>query len=477
MLRSRQIECGILEAEQQFKDCWSKLLTLRGDEADKTELLEVVLSFQPTLGKALFKVESLYQKVCQEGRELVARRDKLTRKGVRRRLHTLNGFKHLLKQCADVGKALGDAYAWCFYQDERELLRKHREQEPNPHPPTGIGGIGEIEFVTRLPKYGNYLVIAHSTTTFLRLGDVSLIDPETFRVAGIGELKTCESGTSGMDVTIILVGPNLAKENLPEITSNAGDKSKPEAKPLPPRLQERLNRQLSRIKESFKPKASDGMVGSHKAVGDFHHAKLGELYAHCSKAGWGYLKADRGLLLVGIPRDGETLYARLTAKLAAKRTFKRLRINEAARTIVDKALPDNSIRIDWVHYRARQRYVLESEMRPLFWWPLPLGVIEALLFKHFAVMTLYNPAFLIADLRSAGVEVTSNEGGAIRIWKQAGEKRFEVCGISYFLRLVQSELLSDKAIAAVIQHMVQSAEAAGFQRSATVSLDLNFLFE
>ena len=26
MLSSRQIECGILEAEQQFKDCWSKLL-------------------------------------------------------------------------------------------------------------------------------------------------------------------------------------------------------------------------------------------------------------------------------------------------------------------------------------------------------------------------------------------------------------------------------------------------------------------
>ena len=155
MLRSRQIECGILEAEQQFKDCWSKLVTLRGDEVDKTELLQVVLSFQPTLGKALFKVESLYQKVCQEGRELVARREKLTRKGFRRRLHTLNGFKHLLKQCADVGKALGDAYAWFFYQDERELLRKHREQEPNPHPPTGIGGIGEIEFVARLPKYGN----------------------------------------------------------------------------------------------------------------------------------------------------------------------------------------------------------------------------------------------------------------------------------------------------------------------------------
>ena len=477
MFTSRQIECGISEAELQFKACWSKLVALRKSESDKTALLEVVISFQPTLGKALYKVESLYQKVCQEGRELVARRELLTRKEFRRRLHTLNGFKHLLKQCADVGKALGDAYAWCFYQDERELLRKHNDQEPNPHPPTGIGGIGEIEFVTRHPKFGNYIVIAHSTTTFLRLGDVSLIDPVTHRVAAIGELKTCASGNSGIDVTIILVGPKLAKENLPEAKSNDGDNSKRQTKPLPLPLQERLNRQVSRIKESFNPTVSDGTVGSHKTVGDFHYEKLRELYAHCSKAGWGYLKADRGLLLVGIPRNGKTLYARLTANIAAKSSFKRLRIEEGAKAIVDKSLSDNSIRIDWVHYRARKRYNLEREMQPLFWWQLPLEIIEALLFKRFVVMTLYNPAFLIADLRRAGLEVTSGKEGAIRIWKQAGEKRFEVHGISYFLRLAQSELFSDKALVTVIQHMVQSAEAAGFQGPATVNLDLNFLFE
>jgi len=294
MFTSTQIEAGILEAEKKFTECWSSLLTLRQNGVDANELRRVILSFQPTLGGALYKLETLYQKVCQEGRHLVGRRENLNQKGFRKRLHTLNGFKHLLKESSDVGKALGDAYAWCFYEKERELLRKHFEHEPNPHPPTGIGGLGEIEFVTRIPLFRNCLVIAHSTTTFLRLGDISLIDLATGRVAAIGELKTCQAGDSAITIKTFLVGPEWSKKKMREARSVEISHSHTEPQPLPPQLQERLDRQLLRMKESFKPKTSAGTIDSFNTAGSFHHGKLRELYDQCSKVGSACLKADRG---------------------------------------------------------------------------------------------------------------------------------------------------------------------------------------
>ncbi len=463
------------QAEEQFKACWSKLVILlyRGDQK---QLLDAITTFQPTLAKALYRLESVYQKLCQEGRDLVARRKTLTRRGLRQRLHTINGFKHLLKQTSDVGKALGDGFAWFFYQNERELVRRHLEQQSNPHPPTGIGGLGEVEFVTRIPKLGDYFVLGHSTTTFLRLGDVSLIDLATFRVAAIGELKTHESGNSRICVSINLVGrKGTTPPQLPIPVAAAGP-SAPPPKPLPPALQQRLVRQISRIKDSFKPKPSDGELGYLKSSGYSLHDKLAELHNHCSVKGCAYVHADRGLLLIGFPRTGQTLYPRLTANIPGKATFKRLRIDEAAKALVDKSLPDNSLRIDWVHYRARQRYELERDMPPLAWWPLPSSVIEALLFKKLAVMTLYNPAFLLARLRSAGLQVTSTREGAITIEKQSKEKRLKIEGIPYFLRLVQCYLLSDTTLSTLITQMASTLESADLGRPGTVHWNLDFLF-
>jgi hypothetical protein len=56
-------------------------------------------------------------------------------------------------------------------------------------------------------------------------------------------------------------------------------------------------------------------------------------------------------------------------------------------------------------YPAEGRYELGLKMRPLFWWPLSTEVREAIIFKRMAVLTLYNPAFLIKALREAGFDV------------------------------------------------------------------------
>jgi len=91
-------------------------------------------------------------------------------------------------------------------------------------------------------------------------------------------------------------------------------------------------------------------------------------------------------------------------------------------------------------------------------------------------MTVYNPAFLIDDLRRFGLEVTVDKDGSMHVWKKAGERRMEVQGIAYFLGLVQAQLFPDASVATLIRKFVETAEKANFKHSATVDLDLDMHF-
>ena len=299
MVNKKGIERVVSEAEQSFKDCWRKLLLMRNGGGNHAEMLAAVVTFQPTLGTALYKLESFNNVICKEGRDLNGRKSLLNRKWLHQRYHVLNGYKKLIKSAVDVGKMLGDSFAWIFYQHDRELLRKHFEHESNPHP-TGIGGRGEIEFVRRFPKFGDYFVVAHSTTTFLRLGDISLIDPDEMKTAGIGELKTKTDGESRLVISVNLVGRKLMSDKLPSITQDCQPAMPSGHTSLPPQLLERLRKQITTIREAFNPKKTGRALPSSKIGVTYTCSKLEELYDRSSLGRWGHVKADRGLLLVGM---------------------------------------------------------------------------------------------------------------------------------------------------------------------------------
>jgi hypothetical protein len=477
MLNYKQIDRAISEAEQSFRDCWLKLMTLRKGGNDVGEMKSALVSFQPTLGTALYKLESLYNAVCKEASGLARRKSDFNPKWLRRRTQTLIGYKHLIQETVDVGKVLGDSFAWIFYKNSHELLRKHHEQQSNPHPPTGTGGRGEIEFVRRMPRLGRHFVLAHSITTFLRLGDVSFIDLEGYTVDAIGELKTKAEGDTKLLITLILVGPKPKRMELPQPPVNQSGESPP-ADPLPPQLLERLNRQLERMEGSFAPPDKNRMLPPFRIEDSpLNYSKLAELYRRSSEKTWGHIKADRGLLIVGLKRRGDSLYKRLTAKSAAINNRNLSRVGQATKEILDSSLQDNGMHLGWLVYPPRGRYILQLGMQPVFWWRLGIDVIEALLFKRFMAMSIYNPAFLMSDLRSSGLEVVKNASGEIQIWKPIGERRYEVRGVPYFLGLVQKHLIPDKSVVNIICKFVEAVEKADFKHPASVDMHLDFAFD
>ena len=196
-------------------------------------------------------------------------------------------------------------------------------------------------------------MVAHSTTTFLRIGDVSLIDPIDLKVAAIGGLKTKANGETHLMTTINLVGSNLKEAMLPR--AQPSDQHGPEAPipPLPLEILERLKRQIKRMQDSFRPMDESRMLPPMQVTTTFNCSKLAGLYRQSSIRNWSHVKADRALLMVGIRLPGSSLFQRLTLKSAGSRALNLSRTATAARGIVDKSLPDNSVRLHWLAYPAR----------------------------------------------------------------------------------------------------------------------------
>lgn len=469
LVHEDEIEQEFGKAELAFKDCFAKLTHL--------ESAKDLLSFQPTLIEALYRLESLYKKVCKEERELISRKAESNPKAFSERMQTLDRYKNLLKEAVDVGKMLGDAFAWIFYERETNHLAHHYEHEFIPHLATGVGGKGELEFARKIPIFGKYLVISHSITTFLRQGDVSLIDLKTLKVAAIGELKTRSNGSQSLITTIVLAsGTKLPKENLPQIPAN--HRPLVPIEPFPPWLLERLKRQMQNVQKTFDTPTPMEMPEQLSHTIDF--STLTKLFKNSCLEKWGYVKVDRGLALIGIRFEMPSLYTQLNGKFPAayQENYERNLelMKSSTMEITDKTLPDNSITLGWIPRPAHSRYRLHRGMRPLFWWPVDRAVREALIFQQMRVMTIFNPAFVLQDFRNLGWEVNVKED-RIEIHKKYGKSgNLKIVGINYFLNLIQTNLFSEKAVVNMILKSTEHMEKMNLKQSASMDLNFDYIF-
>ena len=394
-------------------------------------------------------------------------------------MQKLKRYKSVLDGIIDIGKTLGDAFAWIFYQHNRPLLKKHYEHEFIPRLPTRLGGRGEVNFIRNHQMFGRYFVLSHSIATFLREGDVSLIDPNSLQVAAIGELKTQRiNKTLATTRIFFLGGRKLPKYMLPKMSK----KSKPKldlSQILDPETVNRLKRQVQGIKKVFlqsTPNAAPEKLRMNLAC-----SKLEKLFNKSSENIWGQVRVGRGLLLIGIKFEDSSLVSWVTKQPANegdevyKKNLERMRMG--AREIVNKNLADNGCKIDWMLYRPKKRYQLQFRMRPLFWWPLSMEVREALIFKRMAVMTLYNPAFLINALRHIGFDVQFKKEGSIEISKKNSAIFLKLVGVNYLYEMIQTNLFSEETIITMIQKFVEGVEKANIKQATYVDLDSDFVFQ
>jgi len=432
----------------RFERCWQTLANLKiRSSVERDQLLD----FQPTLAGALFNLEKMCRSIRAEERRLVARKRQVSDVWFRTRMKTLRRYRVGLREAMDVGRGIGDAFAWLFYYRQPEYLIKHLGHQPLKSMPPGIGGRGELAFLHETKLIGKSLVIYHGTTTFLRIGDISLINLESGRLAGIGELKTTESEPGKFIITIHLVGPGLLRILPGDVLTKTRSNSPPLNK-LPESIRQRLDRQLNAMGATFAAQKPEEVKDISRAS---HLPELCTLAQKLEKENIAFQRVGDGLLLIGHRQRGKGDFARRVLSRTRQYRSKR-HVEELKKHVLGLMGPnsdDNSVILGALDL------TLLPGATPLFWWRVDLGFLRSLFFQDTVVVCVYNPAHLAHKFRAAGFHVERlKDNWEIRVSKQLSKGRFVLDGFNYFAQMVSRHLMREEAVVIALEAALKKAE-------------------
>jgi len=465
------------KAAIRYQQCWRILRKIKQAD-DKEDFAKNILEFQPVLCKALLKLEKVYQTIAQEKEYFIQKKSKLSASWFNQRMKTLSGYQKAIEKCIYLGKALGDSFAWIFYEDERPLLDEHLKHEELSHLPSGIGAVGELAFIKNVKSMGNCLIIYHGITTFLRLGDVSLFDFSSQKVTAIGELKTRQVDKKHVEVTIILAGWQPQRNEQSNLVS--GENSIPGKSSLlidlPPKMKERLGRQLKNISVSLdkRNKKPDNQKSMSVQI---HINELNQLYTKLKPYRFEYQKVGPGLLLMAYRNRPQPLSSRLLGRSQANSNKKLKEFPNKVHSIIDQTRNDNSLYHSSFYYDSSGRAFGLKGTTPLLWWPLNINLIRAIIFQDIFIITIFNPVHLIKKLESIGWKVEQNaENGTYLVTKENNGTELRIEYFSYFMKLIQNYLFREEVIVNVIGDTAKTVDQEGLPPYTRVVMNIQQFF-
>ncbi len=369
-------------------------------------------------------------------------------------MNHLSKCQEAINNTISIGKSLGDAFAWFFYQKSRHYLIEHIGHEEIFHSPPGIGGAGEMEFVKNVHHINGYLIIYHGTTNILRLGDISLIDLERFEVAGIGEIKSNSTKNSTIEIKLLISTPRInAKKFESGFTDLAGSSKKDNfLNKLPPKLKTRLQRQLSRIGKSYDTLLSHSPKKLNIEI-DGELATLENIIINSKRGKFTYEQATKGLLLGAYKNTSKNFNRRVYPAKNDSFINKIAGVEKHVQKLIHPDRQDNSLLVGTFFYNEEGRTSYLLGMSHLFWWPIKLATLKDIFFQEVVVFTFFNPSHLCHELELAGFTVKQKEAFNFLVSKKYGDKVFQIESMHYYLRMVQEHLIAEKSIARLISEM------------------------
>lgn len=455
MITKKLVKNELDKANLAYERCWIYLCEIKTGKVSKDNI-DCLIDFQPILAGSLFDLGKLYRKIAQQKKDLVSKKEQLNQNWFANRMGALSKYQKAIKQAISIGKGIGDAFAWFFYQNNRQYLAEHLSQEEIFHFPPGFGGIGELEFVKNIRLLHGYLVIYHGTTNILRLGDISLIDLECFSVAGVGEIKTDSPVDETLKISLLFSGPGICKERIEKSDLSNGIVRKQGIflDGFPQKAKDRFNRQVERIEKSFDKlaaipnnKISFESNSSIEALGSlFNHAKIGK---------FAFKTVSEGLAIGVYKSMPRMLSNNLLEKPNYDLSNKIIGIEKQVMELTHPDRTDNSIIVGSLYYDKDGNTSHLPGMSHLFWWPLELEIIRKIIFQEVIVITLYNPSHLINKFELSGFTVDHEKQFTYSIYKGDGEKKFSIEGLSYYMRIIYQYLFTEESVINMICEMEQ----------------------
>ena len=440
------------DTDERYQKCWAILASL------KSKPNESLQQFQTLLCEALFCLSDAYRSISQKRKILISRKDKLSLPWFSKRQKLLASRQDSIGKAVAIGKTLGDSFVWLFYRNDLVLLEEHLKHCENNHMPPGFGGLGEKEFVKQVPRIGNYFLLYHGTTSILRLGDVSLIDVKSFRVVGIGELKTTPKQPGELSISLLIMGNKELFQN--ESVLKIPSSTKTSRSPFPPSMQARLDRQMARNANALSStsKIKEGSkidIRLETYIPEFEKMVKAARTGHFS-----YQQFGPGLLCVVLKQKKRSLCSALSP---AKKISFSSRLDGLTNHALNLVLPEspyNTIDVGSLIYTRDGATRFQLGTLPVFWWPLPIDVIKKLIFQEYLVFTIYNPAHFISKLQAAGFSVTFNDDERFSVNYLLGDKRYSFTGLRYFLGLIFAHFYKEEEIIDMLNRSISAIDDA-----------------
>jgi hypothetical protein len=141
-ISQRYVRQAIDDAEPHYAWCWG-VITLIKSGSVEPDGGEKIIRFQWRLLEGLRPVEAAYFAVKREEKRLVRNKARYNTGWFRRRMSKLSVYCKTLLDAIAIGRALGNGFAWLFYERDHALIRQHLREPRQPLLPTGVGGVGE----------------------------------------------------------------------------------------------------------------------------------------------------------------------------------------------------------------------------------------------------------------------------------------------------------------------------------------------
>ena len=399
----KELEQLLNNSDSVFKESWETLCYLK-EPKNSTDIGQNLVDFQIKLATILFEIERFRQKVSVEEKKIKKNQKRYNYKWFVNKLKTFAHYKKILIKFTVIGKSIGDAFVFCFYRFDLQLLSEHFNHRRTLHMPLGIGGTGELEFIRRMRLIDGKMTIYHGITNILRIGDVSFFDMENLHIASIGEIKTKKAEDNKITINLIMLGPKDRKW-----FKNEEEK---EIKPLDIDYfdKDRLERQLKSMSEALKVYIpSDSNQNSSQDIEEEYYCKFIEkLYSISSYSKLTFIQASEGLLYAGIKSKSKNAIVKYLNPRPNKIPERDIKTGtDFVTKIIKKSSSQNGLIYSRLQYGLNDLDNLVRGAIPLFWMPINNEILKDLYFEDFQVVSLFNPVHLIERLITKGIIVKS----------------------------------------------------------------------
>lgn len=451
---SRRAVKAVLEAtDVELRWAWSLVRTLKHPETLNDDFGPDLLEFQPRLVEAIVRLEAFAHAVRAEQKRLKRDQKRYVKSWLKHRQSLLGLYLTALTTSLASARAVGDGFAWFFHEKDRRLIGEHLKHPRLADVPLGIGGLGERLLVHGLPHLDGRILIYHGTTTFLRIGDATLIDLPSRRVHAIAELKTRKIKDGEYGLTLHFIADAQDKlPRTPKIRKRVRAEAEATEPELKPELQERLDAQLKRMGLALKDARAEKAAVHFGKQGEFHFAELSDAVRRATTLRFTLVQAGPALVIGALRHRG---WGSFNADLKGSRDLSHGLLNGIADRVIGimaPGRPDNAVFIDAPG--SGDTLPVTRQGLPPAWWPMDDEALADILFGRVMVVTFYNPAHLRLAMETRGLFPTDMPD-LLRGTLEG--RRVELSAIRHFDWMIQHNFMSLDSVVAMLDETLKSA--------------------